>query len=65
MEEIAEFIDLIKDLREGNGEFQLLVSWKGLIESGDSWEPLLVMFKDVPSLVRSYFEQKRSTTVLR
>ena len=72
MKEIADFsdriwysVDRIKDLQEKNGKFEVLVSWKGLSESGDSWEPLTVMHEDVPSKVRQYFKRKRKTGLVK
>ena len=69
MKEIAEFSDRIwysadevKDIREQNGSFEALISWKGLSSSGDSWEPLLIMFEDVSSKVRAFFKRKRFTS---
>ncbi len=41
------------------------VAWKGLIAAGDSWEPLSVMFKDVPSKVREFFKRRRLNPTLR
>ena len=72
LKEIADFsdrvwysVDKIKNLRENDGVFELLVSWKGLSDSGDSWEPLNVMQEDVPSKVRQYFKRKRNTGLVK
>lgn len=72
MAEIADFsdrvwycVDQIRDIREIEGEFQVLVSWKGLSTSGDSWEPLHIMFEDVPSKIRSYFQRRRQSDTMK
>lgn len=71
LEEVAEFadrvwhsVDCIKDLRETNSVFEVLVSWKGLSTSGDTWEPLLTMFEDVPTKVRAFFKKKRASGMI-
>ncbi len=38
---------------------------KDFTTSGDSWEPLTVMFEDVPSKVRDFFKQRRLNKILR
>lgn len=45
MREIAEYsdriwysVEKIKDVKESTNGFEVLVSWKGLSSSGDSWE---------------------------
>lgn len=43
----------------------MLVSWKGLSSNGDSWEPLIVMYEDVPSKVRGYFKDVRKTRMIQ
>ena len=72
MTEIADFsdrvwycVDKIKDIREQEGEFQVLVSWKGLSSSGDSWEPLHIMYEDVPSKIRAFFKRRRQSNVMK
>lgn len=72
MREIAEYSDSIwysvekfKDVRESTNGFEVLVSWKGLSSSGDSWEPLPVMYEDVPSKVRQYFGRRRKTSIMK
>ncbi len=72
MQEVAEFtdricysVDKIKDVRETAGLFEVLVEWKGLTTTGDSWKPLTVMFEDVPSKVREFFERRRLNPILR
>ena len=72
MKQIADFTDRvwyavekIKDLREVQGEFEVLVSWKGLSTSGDSWEPLNIMYEDVPSKVRAFFKRRRLTSAMK
>ena len=71
MKEIAEIsdqitfpVDKIKDLRERRNHFEVLVSWKGWSETSDSWEPLDVIYEDVPSKVREYFRRRRSTPLI-
>ncbi len=58
-------VDKIKDIREAADGFEVLVGWKGLTTAGDSWEPLTVMFEDVPSKVRDFFKHRRLTQVIR
>ncbi|KAE9344078.1 hypothetical protein PF008_g9395 [Phytophthora fragariae] len=40
-------------------QWELLVSWRGLQEIEDSWEPLVNMVHDVPVLVANYAEQQQ------
>eukprot|EP00171_Calliarthron_tuberculosum_P000656 IDg656t1 len=56
MQEVAEFTDRVwfavhklKDIREVSEKFEVLVSWKGPSTAGDSWEPLQIMYEDVPA----------------
>ncbi len=63
MQEFVEFTDLIwypvdkmKDIPEAACHFEVLVQWKSLTTVGDNWEPLKVMFEDVPSKVREFFK---------
>lgn len=72
MTEIAEFTDriwhsvnTIKDLRTHDGTFEVLVSWKGLAASGDTWEPISIMFEDTPSKIRDFFSKKRTSRLLQ
>ena len=72
LKEIADFsdriwysVDKIKDIRETNGVFEVLVSWKDLTTAGDSWEPLTTIFEDVPTKVRTYFKRSRLTSVAK
>lgn len=72
MKEIANFsdrvwysVDKIKNLREAQGEFEALVSWKGLSSHSDSWEPLAIMYEDVPTKVRAYFSRRRQSDVMK
>lgn len=72
MAELAEFSDrvwhsvnTVKDVRESNGFFEVLVSWKGLSTAGDSWEPLENMFEDTPSKVRDFFRKKRASNLVQ
>ncbi len=44
--------------------FEVLVAWKGLTATGDSWEPFSVMFEDVPSKVREFFKRRRLNPTL-
>ncbi len=68
MKEVAEFtdrfwysVDKIKDIREATDGFEILVGWKRLTTPGDSWEPLTVMFEDVPFKVRDLSSTAVST----
>jgi len=70
LEDIADFtdriwysVDKIKDVRSTSGNFEVLVSWKGLTSHGDSWEPLTIMLEDVPTKVRSFFNRRRRSTL--
>ncbi len=72
MQEVAEFtdriwysVDKIKDAPEAADHFEALVAWKGLTVAGDSWEPLTVMFEDVPSKAREFFKRRRLNPILR
>lgn len=72
MREISEFtdrvwyaVDKIKDVRETYTDFEALVSWKGLSTASDTWEPLPVMFEDVPTKVRNYLNRRRATATMR
>eukprot|EP00177_Eucheuma_denticulatum_P006755 GFKZ01012276.1.p1 GENE.GFKZ01012276.1~~GFKZ01012276.1.p1 ORF type:complete len:235 (-),score=7.92 GFKZ01012276.1:81-785(-) len=72
MEKITEFsdrvwhsVDTIKDLRAQSNYFEVLVSWKGLTAHGDSWEPLGVMFEDVPSKDPDFFSKRRETALIK
>ncbi len=69
MQEVAEFtdriwysVDKIKGIREAANHFEVLVAWKGLAAAGDSWEPLSVMFEDVPS---KFSKRRRLNPTLR
>ena len=72
MEDIAEFndrvwyaVDKIKDLRFENDKFEVLVAWRGFTAASDSWEPLTMIFEDVPSKVRDFIKRRRSSVTLR
>ncbi len=72
MQAVAEFIDRIwysidniKVIRKAGDHFEVLVAWKGLTAAEDSWEPLSVMFEDVPSKVREFFKRRRLNPTLR
>jgi len=72
MADIADFsdriwycVDKIKDIREVQGQFQVLVAWKGLSSAGDSWEPLIFMFEDVPTKVKAYFKRRRQSDIMK
>ncbi len=72
MQEVAGFTDrilysveTIKDVREAAGHFEVLVAWKGLTTAVDSWEPLTVMFKDVPCTAREFIKRRRLNPILR
>ncbi|EGZ20974.1 hypothetical protein PHYSODRAFT_497891 [Phytophthora sojae] len=40
-------------------QWEVLVSWRGLQDIEDSWEPLETMLRDVPVLVANYAEQQQ------
>ncbi len=72
MKEATEFtdpiwysVDKIKDVREAADRFEVQVRWKGLTSAGDAWEPLTVMFGDLPSKVREFFKRRRLNPILR
>ncbi len=72
MKEVAEFtdriwysVDKVKDIREAADGFANLVEWKGLTTARDAWEPLTVMFEDVPSKVRDFFKHRRLNKIIR
>ena len=72
MRAVAEFSDRIwhtvekvKDLRLSHGSFDVLVAWKGLSTSGDTWEPLSTMYEDVPTKVRDFFAKKRASDLIK
>eukprot|EP00924_Labyrinthula_sp_SR-Ha-C_P002067 snap_masked-scaffold_99-processed-gene-0.25-mRNA-1 protein AED:1.00 eAED:1.00 QI:0/-1/0/0/-1/1/1/0/756 len=57
-------IDKIKKIQlRGNDapSYYVFLSWLGFDSQHDSWEPLDVIYKDVPLLVRSFTEKMRST----
>ena len=58
-------VERIKDIRELGGHFEVLVSWKGFSSAADSWEPLIIMFEDVPVKVREFFKARRKTSLLQ
>lgn len=72
MQEIAEYsdhiwysVDKVKNVRETTDGFELLVSWKGLSASGDTWEPLNIMFEDFPTKVREYFKRRTRNVTMK
>lgn len=56
-------VDKVCDLRKENGNFEVLVAWKGLSQASSSWEPLAHIFEDVPSKVRAFFKKRRSNAL--
>lgn len=42
------------DIREKNGEYELLVTWLGWEEDDVTWEPLKTLLKDVPEKVGDF-----------
>ena len=72
MKEVAKFtdrvwfsVDNIKGIREVSNHFEALISWKGYSSSSDSWEPLAVMYEDVPSKFRQFFKRRMTPTLRR
>ncbi len=72
MQEVADFtdriwysVDKIKDVREFGGHFEVVVAWKGLTTAGGSWEPLTIMFEDVPSNIREFIKRRCLNPILR
>lgn len=55
-------VDKIRNLRESSGGFEALVAWKGLSSSSDSWEPLNIVFEDLPSKVKQFFKRRLNST---
>ncbi len=53
------------DIRDAADGFEFLVVWKGLTTTGDSWEPLIVMFEDVYSKMRDFFKHRPLNHILR
>lgn len=72
MKEIAEFsdriwysVDKVKDVRMVSDNYEALVSWKGTSTASDSWEPLTILFEDVPTKVREFFKRRRANATTR
>ncbi len=72
MQEVEEFtdriwhsVDKIKDVGEAAGHFEVLIAWKGLNAAGDSWETRNVIFENVPSKVRVFFNRECLNPILR
>eukprot|EP00924_Labyrinthula_sp_SR-Ha-C_P003155 augustus_masked-scaffold_15-processed-gene-0.43-mRNA-1 protein AED:1.00 eAED:1.00 QI:0/0/0/0/1/1/2/0/2053 len=49
--EVEKFVRLIKDV-EGNLTFE--VKWRGFLASENTFEPVAIMFEDLPSLVKQF-----------
>lgn len=62
---ISHSVDNFKDIRVQEGAFVLLVAWKRLSASSDSWEPLRIMFEGVPTKARDFVTQRRHTAIMR
>ncbi|POM74796.1 Hypothetical protein PHPALM_8188 [Phytophthora palmivora] len=58
-------VESITKHRKANGVWQLLVSWEGLQEEENSWEPLVSLHKDVPSRVQQYVDASNDTALIR
>ncbi len=65
MQEYDEFIDNIKVVREAADHFEVLIAGKDLTTAGDSWEPLTVIFEDVPATARAFFKRRHLNPILR
>jgi hypothetical protein len=52
---VEDFIDL----RRTGREFEVLVRWEGFPPSDDTWEPLKLMLKSMPSFTRDWFHAAR------
>ena len=51
-------VDRFLRIKEVDGEFQVLVSWKGMGAADNSWEPLLTLFYDVPVKLKAFLRKK-------
>ena len=65
MKKIAEHTDQtwysvesVKDIRRSSKGIELLIGWKGYTSASDTWEPLHVMYEDVPNIVESFLKSK-------
>lgn len=65
LDRIWYFFDKIKDLRETDGEFEVIVAWKGLTAAGNAWGPLSIVFEDVPSNVPAFFKCRRQSGIIK
>lgn len=57
-------IEKFKDIRFEDGVFSILTAWKGFTDLDDSWEPLLDLYEQVPSLVINYLTKIGNTEAL-
>lgn len=72
MKEVAEIadqikysVDKIKDLRQKGNECQVLVGCKGYSLSGDTWEPVSIIYEDLPGKVQEFLKSKRSNVLIK
>jgi len=47
-------VNKIRDHNFQDGEYKLLIEWKGFDEEEATWEPFHLIFEDVPDMVRQY-----------
>jgi len=64
-DQILYSVENIKDIRETSNVFKVLVSWKGYTSAADSWEPLKIMYEDVPRKVRNFFKTRKNDKVVK
>jgi hypothetical protein len=64
--ELGYDVRSIKDIRYDSEtrEHQVLVSWLVFEDSDDTWEPLRVMYEDVPDKVRVFLDRYPQRTLV-
>jgi hypothetical protein len=58
-----EVKDLV-DIREQSGNFDIKVCWRGFDEEDQSWEPIEMIYEDVPLLVEQFLIQRQQNRLL-
>eukprot|EP00924_Labyrinthula_sp_SR-Ha-C_P004884 snap_masked-scaffold_1-processed-gene-15.23-mRNA-1 protein AED:0.47 eAED:0.47 QI:0/-1/0/1/-1/1/1/0/1610 len=59
-------VDSIKDImKKEDGEILVRVAWKGFDELRDTWETLVIIFEDVPLLLKQYFELNKENDLVK
>ncbi|OWY93033.1 hypothetical protein PHMEG_00037716 [Phytophthora megakarya] len=56
---VAEILD--SRYSESEKRFELLVSWRGLSNADDSWEPATTLLEDIPVMVKHFVRAHRRT----